>query len=994
MKFKIRSSLLLMVIFFMSSTVFGQITLVKPDVKNSFPLVISSDKRAAIYYSKQDFNLVERAVHLLSEDISKVSGYFPVISTQKINSDYAVIIGTIGYNPIIDQLIKKNKLDVSTIRNGWEQYVIKTLDNPLHGVKKALIIAGSDRRGTAYGIFSVSEAIGVSPLYWWADVPVKKHSSLFIKDIDHASKAPSVKYRGIFINDEGWGFGPWAKKTFEKERGAIGPKTYAKVCELLLRMKGNMLAPAMHPSSAAFNKFPENKLVADSFGIVMSTSHCEPLLFNNVTEWHKKTMGEWNYLTNSKGIYRELSKRVEQNSLYENVYTIAIRGLHDTGMEGIPQEMEVELTEKGVKGQRDILSRYIKRSLDSIPQIYVPYKEALEVYERGVRLPEDITLVWPDDNFGYFKRLSYGNERKRKGGSGVYYHISYLGEPHCYLWLNTTPPTLMYEELSKAYETGADRYWLLNVGDIKPGELGIKTFLDMAWDIDSFNFDNICDHQPDFLASIFGERYHADMADIMNSYYRLAFQRKPEHMAWGQLWNNSKSIKERMTDTDFSFINYNEAEDRIHEYDRISAKSQRIWDSLPEAYRPAFFELVHYPVKGAALTNKKMLTAQRNRWYARQGRTATNCVAREAQSYHDSIQMYNKIYNSILDGKWNEMMRQAPGWEATYHKMVPTDMITIPQQSKMGIFIPGQDGVRGTSNSMVYTLPCLNPFIEQQSFIELYNQGTTPFRWKASILQPWIKLKRRSGKVDMQERIDVSVDWNKLPPGENHKGEIHIIADNGCTETIYLPVFRPESPAEKTLKGIYVENNGVVSINAGKFHRHVENDSVKIDSIKGLGYENSCVRLGDANFSKPIRRRAAYENMSDPSVAAENLWHLENAPRAEYDFYTFNAGSVTVYAYALPTFPLSPGLGNRFALMVDDGLLKSSSNEAKEFTSEWRENVLRNSTVCSFTLMIDRPGRHTLKLFCQDPGVMVQKIVLDFGGLKRSYLGPNTTWVK
>lgn len=271
------------------SALFGQVMLAEGfGGEDTFPLVTSAAKGSGLYYSERDFEVVKKTLRLLAEDIKRVTGYTPAVSSEKVKTECAVITGTIGYSPIIDKLVKDNKLDVSAIRNGWEQYVVKTLDSPMRGVKKALVIAGSDRRGTAYGILSLSEAIGVSPLYWWADVPVKKRSSLFIKSVNYTSKTPSVRYRGIFINDEGWGFGPWAKKTFDKELGAIGPKTYAKVCELILRMKGNMLAPAMHPSSAAFNKYPENKLVADSFGIVMSSSHCEPLLFNNVTEWHKK----------------------------------------------------------------------------------------------------------------------------------------------------------------------------------------------------------------------------------------------------------------------------------------------------------------------------------------------------------------------------------------------------------------------------------------------------------------------------------------------------------------------------------------------------------------------------------------------------------------------------------------------------------------------------------------------------------------------------------
>lgn len=948
----------------------GQIIVKETGGMAAFPLV--SSHKTVIYYDAGDYGVVEKTACLLAEDIKRVTNQKVSVSSKKVSSDYAVVVGTVGHNAFIDRLVAEGQLDVSAIRGGWEQFVVKTIDAPAKGVKKVLVIAGCDRRGTAYGVFTLSEAIGVSPLYWWADVPTKRKSQLYIENINYVSQAPSVQYRGIFINDEGWGITPWAGKTFDKELGDIGPKTYAKVCELILRMKGNMLAPAMHPSSGAFNKYPENKLVADSYGIIMSSSHCEPLLFNNVTEWDKKTMGEWNYITNKEGINKILDRRVSENALYENIYTIAMRGIHDAGLVGVPKDKEVSLVEEVIADQRDILKKHIDSPLDSIPQIFVPYKEVLDIYERGLRLPEDIMLVWPDDNFGYIKRLNNKEEQKRKGGSGVYYHISYLGEPHDYLWLNTTPPALMFEEMRKAYDTGAKRYWLLNVGDIKPGELGMKTFLDMAWDIDKFNFDNINNHQVDFLVSVFGEKYREDIDDIMNSYYHLGFQHKPEAMGWGYEWNNEHA-QERMTDTDFSFANYNEAEGRMQEYDRISDKSEKIWNTLPESYKPAFYELVFYPVKGAALMNKKMLTAQQNRWYARQGRAATNYLADRTKAYHDSIDYYTGKYNSLLNGKWNHMMALAPGWTATYQKMPSVTTIDVPQKAEMRVFLPGQDSPLGKTTLNV--LPCINPYTRKESFIELYNIGGQAFTWNAKVSDSWIKLSRQSGTTLLQERIIVSVDWSKVPAGERVTGEIDIISGSN-QEKIYLPVFNPAYPTVGELKGWYVEDNGCVSINPGKFHRKVENEDIKMKVIEGLGYENQCIQLGEA--TKPV----------------QNPRRSKKAAKVEYDFYTFNAGSVTVYTYALPVFPVNSERGTCFGIMIDDGLLKYASNNAKEYSGEWRENVYRNSTINAVTLNIDKPGKHTLKLICSDPGMIIQKVVIDMGGMKRSYLGPETTIVE
>lgn len=965
---------LLFLLFLSCTTIsFSQIRF-SDRVRTSLDFPLSANgKTCRIYIDAADYEVVGKVANLFVEDIERVTGIRGGVCTaESIGGKEVVVIGTLGHNNLIDNLVEQGKLDVSAIRNGWEQYIIKILNNPCKGVDRALVIVGCDRRGTAYGTFALSEAMGVSPLYWWSDVPVKKQSALFLETLDYTSKAPSVKYRGIFINDEGWGITPWAAKTFDPELGDIGPNTYAKVCELILRMKGNMLAPAMHPGSGAFNKYPENKVVADSYGIVMTSSHCEPLLFNNVTEWDKDTMGEWNYITNKDGINKVLDKRISENAPYENYYTLAMRGIHDAGLVGVPKEKEVSLVEEVLYDQRAILAKYIDKDIDSIPQLFVPYKEVMDIYERGLKVPDCVTLVWPDDNFGYLKRLSNKDEQQRKGGAGVYYHISYCGEPHDYLWINTTPPTLIYEEMRKAYDTGANRYWLLNVGDIKPGELGMKLFLDMAWDIDKFDFENTYTYQADYLASIFGTCYEDDLKDILNSYYLLGFQHKPEAMGWGYEWNNHHD-RERVIDTDFSFINYNEAEDRMKEYDRIADKSEKILNSLPEAYKAAFYELLFYPVKGAALMNKKMLTAQQNRWYAWQGRAATNLYADKTQAYHDSLNFYTNKFNSLLEGKWNHMMSITPGWTATYQEMPPVVKIEVPDNSDMQIFIPGQDCTYATSG--VNVLPCLNPYTKRDSFVELYNKGSKEFTWKAVTGSNWLRLSHTSGKTALQERILVSVDWTKVPMENDIVGEIEI-SSGSRVEKVFVPVFNPSTPSVESLKGIYVEDNGCVSINAGKFHRKQENADIKIRTIKGLGYENDCVQLGEA--TKP----------------SQNMWFTDKTPKAEYDFYTFNAGNVTVYAYALPLFPVDSKHDTRYGIMIDDGMVQWMTTNAKEYSSQWRLNVFRNSAVSVINMNIDKPGKHTLKLICSDPGTIIQKVVLDFGGMKRSYLGPDVTNVK
>lgn len=922
-----------------------------------------------VFVDDADYEVVRTVSELFVQDLQRVTGKEGRVQlSDKVRGKEVVVIGTLGHNDYIDGLVREKKLDSSAISGGWEQFIIKIVDKPSKNVERALIVAGCDRRGTAYGTFAISEAMGVSPLYWWADVPVERKEALYVETLQYVSEVPSVKYRGIFINDEGWGITPWAAKTFDKELGDIGPKTYAKVCELILRMKGNMLAPAMHPGSGAFNKYPENKVVADKYGIVMTSSHCEPLLFNNVTEW-SKDMGDWNYITNKEGINKVLDKRISENGGYENFYTLAMRGIHDSGLVGVPKEKEVSLMEEVLRDQRNILAKHISTPVDSIPQLFVPYKEVMEIYERGLDVPEDVTLVWPDDNFGYLKRLSNKEEQKRKGNSGVYYHISYCGEPHDYLWINTTPPTLMYEELRKAYDTGANRYWLLNVGDIKPGELGMKLFLDMAWNIEQFDMNSVYTFQPDYLASVFGNDYKDDLLDIMSNYYLLGFQHKPEAMGWGYEWNNFHD-KERIVDTDFSFINYEEAENRIREYERIANKSQRILEELPENYKAAFYELVFYPVKGAALMNKKMLVAQQNRWYARQRRAATNLLADRVQLYQDSLAYYTDKFNSLLGGKWNYMMSVTPGWTATYQNMPPVEKIDVDGEGDMRIFIPGQDCTYG--QNVVNVLPCANPYIPYKSFVELYNVGSKPFTWEAVSKAEWIRLSHQKGKTLLQERILIDINWDKIPFGNRIIGEVEI-KSNGKIETIFVPVFNPMNPSKDELRGYYVEDNGCVSINAGKFHRVQENKDIKICPVKGLGYENDCVQLGEA--TKPV----------------QNMWFTDNTPKAEYDFYTFNAGNATVYVYALPLFPINAQSDTRYGVMIDDGMVHWLTTNSKEYSSQWRLNVFRNSAISTINLNIDKPGKHVLKLLCANPGMIIQKVVIDFGGMKRSYLGPKVT---
>ncbi|MBD9235145.1 MAG: hypothetical protein EGR20_09805, partial [Alistipes onderdonkii] len=895
-----------------------------------------------------------------------------------------VVIGTLGHNSLIDRLVSEGRLNVDKIRGGWEQYAVEVVERPAAGIRKALVIAGSDRRGTAYGVFSVSEAIGVSPWYWWADVPVKKHAALHVDAPPTYSQTPSVRYRGIFLNDEDWGLTPWASQTFEPERGNIGPRTYAKVCELLLRLKANYLAPAMHPVSTSFNQIPENKLVADTFAIVMGSTHCEPLLLNTASEWDTKTMGPWNYDKNKEGINRVLTQRVRENSPYENVYTLALRGLHDGAMSTtLPMHEKVRMLQQALLDQRRILAENIDRPIETVPQAFTPYKEVLEIYSNGLELPDDITIVWPDDNYGYMKRLSGVREQRRTGRSGVYYHVSYLGVPHSYLWFSTTPPSLMYEELRKAYDTTADRLWLVNCGDLKGSEMQVSLFLDMAWDIGRFTADNVVTYPARWLAGIFGEAYYDRLEAMTREHLRLAFPRKPEYMGWGYHWNRFDHNCEQLTDTDFSFTNYDEAQRRLEAYRQLGARAEALLHEIGDEARPAFYQLVYYPLRGAELMNRMTLGGQRNRWYARQGRAATNAVRDEVQRCYDSLQVITRGYNSLLGGKWNHMMSMRQNYDgvSAYFNLPHLATHDAAGAPRLALQVAGEDV---TGARAFHALPAFDNYLRRTYPVEIYNRGGGTLAWTAHASEPWIVLSKSAGKTADEERITVGIDWEKAPSGNAVPAQI-VFRAGEQSEKVLVSLFNPTAPSRAELRGIYVENNGCVSIPAAGCHRVRENDRIKITAVEDLGIEGPALQLGDP-------------------TAPLQIFRSRDVPCAEYDFYAFDAGSVDVYTYVLPTFPLhadrdfrigeNTNTDTKYSVQIDDGALATPSSSHVEYSQVWFESVLRNCAVNKSTLHIDKPGRHTLRIRVGDPGIVLQKIVLDFGGMKRSYLGPQSTLIE
>lgn len=604
--------------------------------------IVDANKVTSIYIDKNTDALIIWAVNELADDVKDITGKRPEIIRANTISKKGIYIGQVS-----SSLFKAKKIQ-KELATQWEKFSIKK-------EKDNLLMAGSDVRGTVYAIFEITERLGVSPWKCWADVhSIKKENLSLTLPQKGIASSPSVQYRGIFLNDEDWGLQPWAAKTFEKETGDIGPKTYEKIFQLLLRLKANTIWPAMHPSTKGFFTIAGNKETAQKYHIVIGSSHAEPMLRNNVDEWKPKIHGDYNYFTNKTNIDKYWQDRLNELKLSQNetIITLGMRGVHDSKMEGAKDLAEsIAMVEKIIVNQREMLSNTFKKPLAAIPQAFVPYKEVLELYDNGLKIPEDITLVWPDDNYGYIRRLSNPEEQKRSGGSGVYYHISYWGRPHDYLWLSTTQPGLIWYEMTKAYENGAKKMWIVNVGDIKPAEYDTELFLDLAWNINSIKSDGLNQYLKDWISREFTPEVAPDLSFVFNEYYRLASLRKPEYMGWSQT--------EPTTPVKLSDFSKEASLQRIKAYDNLIRKVDSLAAFVPAERKDAWFQLVVYPVKGAAYMNHKFLYW--NLISATSDENQKNKYELLASEAYQKIKELTDFYNTKLsDGKWNHMMSMQP----------------------------------------------------------------------------------------------------------------------------------------------------------------------------------------------------------------------------------------------------------------------------------------------------------------------------------------------
>lgn len=923
--------------------------------QGSFPIV-QGNAAATIHVDSSDYAGVVRAANDLKADIARVTSFSPAITNdEKVLAENVVIIGTIGKSPLVDQLIREKKIDVSEIAGKWESFLIQVVRKPLPGVESALVICGSDQRGTIYGIYDLSEEIGVSPWYFWADVPPKHHDELFVKAGKFVQGPPAVKYRGIFLNDEAPDLTGWAKEKF----GGYNHGFYTNVFELLLRLKANYLWPAMWNN--CFNEDdPLNPKLAHEYGIVMGTSHVEPMMRAD-KEWNRAgySASQWNYEKSPEELDAFWKGGIERNKSYENIITIAMRGKIDTAMS---ETANIALLEKIVAAQREIITDIYQTNAAAVPQLWALYKEVQEYYERGMRVPDDVTLLWCDDNWGNLRKLPADSERKRSGGAGIYYHFDYVGGPRNYKWVNTSPIARIWEQMNLAHEYGANQIWIVNVGHLQHVAFPTEFFLNLAWNPERWPKGKISEFTQLWAEREFGKEFAPQIADIVSQYTKFNARRKPELLE---------------PDT-FSLVDYQEADEVLADWKRIGANAGDICQKLPANERDAFFELVLYPVKACANLNELYIAAAKNRLFAAQGRASANDYAEEAKKLFQADADLSDYYNHTLaGGKWDHMMDQTHiGY--TYWQQPPSNAmprvveLELPEAAEMGVAVEGSTNAWPQFSGEA-VLPAFDKFNQPSRYIDVFNKGKTPFQFSATASTPWILLNRTNGTIEKDQQLWVSIDWKIAPTGLTDG--IVKISDGGTNSfVVKVALFNPQEPAGESLKG-FVEADGYVSIEAEHFTGKIDAASARWEKIDDLGRTLSAMTIFP--------------------VTAPGVTPPQNSPCLEYEMYLFHPGKVEVESMLSPSLNFVSGHGLRFAISFDDqppqivtAVPENYSVGAGDGNRDWEQTVKDNVRKVKTIFTLEKSGEHMLKFWMVDPGVVLQKIVVDLGGVKPSYLGP------
>lgn len=913
----------------------------------AFPL-FNASASTPMLISSTDHKGVIRAFGDLQVDLFKVSGTKPVMCVDSIpTSGKLIIAGTLGKSALIDSLVSKNRIDTVGLTGKWEKYYIQTVANPLPGIESALVIVGSDKRGTIFGIYDISEQIGVSPWYWWADVPVPTKAEAYILPGTHTRGVPAVKYRGIFLNDEAPALSGWVGENY----GKFNHLFYERVFELILRFKANYLWPAMWGKSF-FEDDTINPIEADEYGIVIGTSHHEPMQ-RAQQDWTIGGTGAWNYETNETVLKAFWRQGVTRLGSKEALVTIGMRG---DGDEAMSNTTAIPLLERIVSDQRNIIQEVTGKNPNQTPQVWALYKEVQNYYDQGMSVPDDVTLLFSDDNWGNIRRLPAPNAAKRQGGYGVYYHVDYVGGPRSYRWLNTCPLPRIWEQMSLAYDHGVDRIWILNVGDLKPMELPISYFLDLAWNPKNWTADNIDDYTRLWAKQQFGEAHAEPIADFLSLYGKYNGRRKPE----------------LIDANSYSLVNFKEAETVVSDYNKLAQRVDSINNLLPSNLKDAYYELVKYPVDACANLNEMYYSQALNKLYANQGRAATSDLADKVRAlFAKDAALETYFHTQVANGKWNHMMSQPrigyTGWDNPASNIQPAvSDLKVSEASNMNVAIEGSTNTWPTTTTQA-VLPEFDVFQKQTSFIEVFNKGRIPFEYRVESGSSAVKVTPVSGLVYKQQRLLVSIDWNTVRTGRDTI-PVTIYGPNGRTVVVSVRTFNPASPRPESFNG-FIESNGAVAMEAHHFTGKTDSGQNWWQVIPDFG------KTGSAMMIQPTTSNSVTPGASSPYVS--------------YSVYLFTKGTVTVKAYLAPTINyLGRSAGMRYGISFD-----AATPQTLSFNGDTDNGRANNIIVSSSTHTISSEGAHELKFWMVDPGVVLEKLVIETAGSKSSYLGaPEKTY--
>ncbi|HYQ65196.1 glycosyl hydrolase 115 family protein [Actinophytocola sp.] len=975
------------------------VTTPRPD---AFPLV-ANGRAAPIVVSAGDHPGVVRVVGDLRDDVERVTGVRPTTSLNDVpGGSEPVLVGTIGASPLIDGLVRHGKLDVTGIAGKWETSLQQVVRDPLPGIRRALVIAGSDHRGTIYGAYDVSRRIGVSPWYWWDDVPAKHTDQLYVLPGRHTQGTPAVKYRGFFINDENPALDRWAPTQFGQGLapgfpGGLNSRFYSRVFETMLRLKANYLWPAVWGRAFAEDD-PANHATAALYGVVMGTSHEAPMM-RGIEEWNRHAVpavrdgagnvvtpghdpyggtGEWSFRRNADAIKAYWADGIERmkEQGFEGVVTLGMRGNGDVGL---PDGDGIELMQEILDSERQILA---DKGMSGVPKVWTLYKEVQRYWDKGLRAPDDVTVVFTDDNWGNMRKLPDPSLPPRAGGYGMYYHFDYVGGGRNYKWADTINLDNTWEQLDAARGYGIDRLWVVNVGDMKNEELPLQFFLDYAWR--PIPLRDVPRWEKRYAAENFPARHAAEIAGVLHDYGVLQARRKPELLNRRITSGPGTTVTYDDQMTPYYLENYREMDRVTADWQRLASRAERVGRALPESYQDAYFQLVGYATKATANLYSLRRAEFTNILYARQGRAATNDLAAETDARFADDQALSTYYNTELaGGKWKNFQSQPKigyGDVARYgpnapwqqpelnNQALPDEVfpavrrIQVPAAADMGVAIDGSDQWWPAATTPA-VLPTFSPYQSQpRQYVEVFNRGTTPFDYRISSAQPWVSVSKSRGTVDKQVRVEVTVDWRRAPRGTTRVP----LTVTGAGRTVVVEAV-VDSPASRPKRG-YVEANGYVSIPADGASR-VVGDWLRIPDI---GRDGAGMR--PAPVTAPRR---------EPAGA-----------RLEYTVNVNTTGPVTVWVYLSPRNNVHPTDGLTYAVSLDGqapqrvNVTTATGADDTAMNRQWERNTSDNVNRTATTQVIDRPGEHVLKVWAVDPTVVVQKIVVDTGGLAPSYLGP------